>query len=152
DEKSAARLASIMSSGVPCGVLSLVAADLDRPLPTGLSLDDLRRGATRLSWRGGRLAWDDPDFGRYPLEADTPPPAERATPLIHRVGAGARDTRRVEVPFEFIAPPADRYWTQDSRSGIDVALGKAGATKRQNLTLGQGTSQHVLLAGRTGSG
>src|SRR5262249_44540357 len=60
--------------------------------------------------------------------------------------------KRVEVPFEFIAPSPDRYWAADSRAGIDVPLGKAGATKRQHLTLGQGTSQHVLIAGRTGSG
>ncbi len=33
-----------------------------------------------------------------------------------------------------------------------MPLGKAGATKRQHLALGQGTSQHVLIAGRTGSG
>ncbi len=33
-----------------------------------------------------------------------------------------------------------------------MALGKAGATKRQHFTLGHGTSQHVLIAGRTGSG
>ena len=37
-------------------------------------------------------------------------------------------------------------------AGIDVPLGKAGATKRQHFTLGHGTSQHVLIAGRTGSG
>src|SRR5207237_7225109 len=28
----------------------------------------------------------------------------------------------------------------------------AGATKRQHLRLGQGTAQHVLIAGKTGSG
>ena len=33
-----------------------------------------------------------------------------------------------------------------------MPLGKAGATKRQHFTLGHGTSQHVLIAGRTGSG
>ena len=40
----------------------------------------------------------------------------------------------------------------DSRAGVDVPLGKAGATKRQHFMLGHGTSQHVLIAGRTGSG
>ena len=33
-----------------------------------------------------------------------------------------------------------------------MPLGRAGATKRQHLKLGQGTSQHVLIAGKTGSG
>ncbi len=78
--------------------------------------------------------------------------AEFATRQIQKVGAAARDAKRVEVPFEFISPPAGAYWTHDSRAGIDVPLGKAGATKRQHFTLGHGTSQHVLIAGRTGSG
>ncbi len=36
--------------------------------------------------------------------------------------------------------------------GIDVPLGRAGATRLQNMKLGKGTSQHVLVAGKTGSG
>src|SRR2546430_5521297 len=50
----------------------------------------------------------------------------------------------------FIAAPPEQWWTGDSRLGLDVALGRAGATKRQYLRLGQGTSQHVLVAGKTG--
>jgi hypothetical protein len=154
DEKAAARLAAIASGGVPCGVLTLVAVDTARPLPPGFTLDDLRPHATRLRWDagGGRLVWDDPELGSYPLALDSLPDADQATRLIHRAGAAARDAKRVEVPFEFIAPPEGTWWAKDSRGGIDVALGKAGATKRQHLTLGQGTSQHVLIAGRTGSG
>ena len=152
DDKSAARLAEIVAKGVPCGVLTLIAVDPDRPLPDGAVLDDLRPHAARLGWDGSRLAWDDPDFGRYPLNLDALPPADAANRLIHRAGAAARDAKRVEVSFDFIAPAADAFWTKDSRSGIDIALGKAGATKRQHLTLGHGTSQHVLIAGRTGSG
>jgi DNA segregation ATPase FtsK/SpoIIIE, S-DNA-T family len=121
-------------------------------LPPGFTFDLLRQNAVNLAWDGARLAWDDPDFGRFPLNLDPPPPPEFATPIIQRAGAAARDAKRVEVPFEFIAPSPDAWWTKDSRAGIDVALGKAGATKRQNLTLGHGTSQHVLIAGRTGSG
>ena len=152
DEKSAARLAAIASGGIPCGVLMLVAVDVDRPLPPGFMLADLRAQSNCLAWNGDRLAWADPDFGGYPLALDSLPPAELATRLIHRAGAAARDAKRVEVPFEFIAPDRAGWWTCDSRAGIDVALGKAGATKRQHLTLGHGTSQHVLIAGRTGSG
>ena len=58
----------------------------------------------------------------------------------------------MEVPFEFIAPAPEQWWTSDSRSGINVPLGRAGATKRQHLQLGRGTAQHVLIAGKTGSG
>ena len=152
DEKSPARLAAIAAGGIPCGVLHPDRRRPVEPLPPDFSIDDLRPYCERLTWDGARLAWDDPDFGRYPLALDPPPPADFATREIQRVGAAAKDAKRVEVPFEFIAPPDDAWWTQDSRAGIDVPLGKSGATKRQHLELGHGTSQHVLVAGRTGSG
>src|SRR5262249_8735223 len=128
------------------------AVDPTRPLPEGISLDDLRPHASTLAWDGARLAWDDPDFGRFPLELDTLPTPDATNRLISRSGESARAAKRVEVSFDFIAPTPDAWWSKDSRSGIDVPLGKAGATKRQHLTLGHGTSQHVLIAGRTGSG
>src|SRR5262249_4825651 len=67
-------------------------------------------------------------------------------------GESAKEAKRVEVPFEFVAPPPEQWWTADSRTGISVPLGRVGATKRQHLKLGQGTAQHVLIAGKTGSG
>jgi hypothetical protein len=152
DEKSAARLAAIAAGGIPCGVLTLVATDLSKPLPSDFQLDDLRPYCARLKWDGQRLAWDDPDFGRFPLSLDPPTTADFATPLIQKIGTAAKDAKRVEVPFDFIAPPPEAWWARDSRAGIDVPLGKSGATKRQHFALGQGTSQHVLVAGRTGSG
>jgi hypothetical protein len=154
DEKSAARLAAITAGGVPCGVLTLVAVDLSRPLPSGFGLDEIRPYCAHLNWDSARsrLTWDDPQLGPYGLVLDPPPAADFATRQIQKVGAAAKDAKRVEVPFEFIIPSADAWWTQDSRTGIDLPLGKAGATKRQQFTLGQGTSQHVLIAGRTGSG
>jgi len=154
DEKSAARLAAIAAGGTTCGVLTLVAVDLSKPMPPGFQLDELRPSCSHLTWDSARaqLAWDDRDLGHYPLALDLPPPTEFATRQIQKVGAAAKDAKRVEVPFEFISPPPEAYWARDSRGGIDVPLGKAGATKRQHFMLGQGTSQHVLIAGRTGSG
>jgi hypothetical protein len=154
DEKSAARLAAIAAGGIPCGVLTLIAVDISRPLPTGFQLDELRPYCAHLNWNSAQsqLVWDDRDFGQFPLALDAPPAAEFATRQIQKIGAAAKDAKRVEVPFDFITPPAGSWWSCDSRAGIDVALGKAGATKRQHFTLGHGTSQHVLIAGRTGSG
>src|SRR5262249_3110728 len=68
------------------------------------------------------------------------------------VGAADEAARRVEVPFEFVAPAPEQLWSLESRSGIEVGLGKAGPTKIQALSLGRSTAQHVLIAGRTGSG
>ena len=154
DEKSAARLAAIAAGGVPCGVLTLVAADISKPLPPGFQLDELRPYCARLpgilpprAWSGTTATSAGTLFPSTHLRRQSFPPARSRKSAPPR-----RDAKRVEVPFEFISPPAGVYWTHDSRSGIDVPLGKAGATKRQHFTLGHGTSQHVLIAGRTGSG
>ncbi|GAC1474813.1 MAG: FtsK/SpoIIIE domain-containing protein [Isosphaeraceae bacterium] len=152
DEKSVARLASILAGGASCGILTLIAVDRDRAMPEGVTLDELGEHGTRLSWESGHFDWREEEFSRFPLVVDRPPSTTAATRLIQRLGSQARDAQRIEVSFEFIAPSVEAWWGQDSRGGIEVALGKAGATKRQNLTLGKGTSQHVLIAGRTGSG
>lgn len=152
DEAAAKRLERIVTSGVRCGVLTLIAVDKERALPQGVSLGALRPHCVNLTWKDGALVWRDRDFGPFPLAIDPPPPAEFMTRVLQQVGAAAKLASRVEVPFEFIAPPPERWWTGDTRAGIDVALGKAGATKQQPLSLGKGTSQHVLVAGRTGSG
>jgi len=152
DEKAAARLSAIVAGGTPCGVLALIAADVSREFPVGGRLEDLRPYCARLLWRDGRLAWDDPDFGPLPLTLDALPAGETATRLIQKIGAAAKAARRIEVPFDFIAPDPESWWTGDARSGIDIPLGKAAALRQQHLALGHGTSQHVLIAGRTGSG
>ena len=93
-----------------------------------------------------------PDYGPLPIQLDEPPPAERFTEIVRTVGHQVKDASRVEVPFRRIVPEEPDWWTADSRAGIDVPLGPAGAMKLQHLELGKGTSQHVLISGKTGSG
>jgi hypothetical protein len=150
--EAARRLVSIAASGAGCGVYTLVSVDTKAPLPQGFPLSDLEMVSENLSWHAGRWQWEDADLGAYPLTLDAPPDAAAVARIVQTVGAQAKEASRVEVDFEFIAPPPERWWAGDSRAGIDVPLGRAGATKRQHLRLGQGTSQHVLVAGKTGSG
>ncbi len=152
NESAARRLMSIVSTGARCGVYALISLDTKLPLPSGCQLKDLEANCVNINWKENRLSWRDPHFGRFPLTLDAPPDQGTFSQLLHLVGEKARDANRVEVPFDFIAPPKDAYWTSDSRSIIDVPLGRAGATKLQSLLLGKGTSQHVLIAGKTGSG
>ncbi len=146
------RLVSIVSSGARCGVYALVLLDTKLQLPSGFQLKELESHCVNMVWKEGRLHWREPNFGRYPLALDTPPDQSRFSELLHKVGNAARDANRVEVPFEFIAPKPDQYWSFDSSKGVDIPLGRAGATKLQHLKLGKGTSQHVLTSGKTGSG
>ena len=151
-ESAARRLLSIAGTGARCGVYTLISIDTKLTVPVGVQLKDLEARCVNFLWREGKLNWRDSALGRLPLTFDAPPEQERYTKLMHKVGELARNANRVEVPFDFIAPAAAKYWSWDSRKGVDVPLGRAGATKLQNLKLGKGTSQHVLIAGKTGSG
>jgi DNA segregation ATPase FtsK/SpoIIIE, S-DNA-T family len=150
--EAARRLERIAASGASCGVYTLVSYDPALPLPQDFEIADLERASLNLRWDRDRFVWQDSDFAAWPLRLDTPPANDTFMAALSQVGQAAKDANRVEVDFTFIAPPTEKYWTSDSRGGIDVPLGRAGATKRQHLQLGKGTAQHALVAGKTGSG
>jgi hypothetical protein len=151
-EAAARRLTSIMTSGARCGVYTLMLVDANQPLPPGFDLNDVAPYGACLLWKDDQFAWRDNDFRPFPLAVDGPPDDSRFTELVRMAGESAKDSRRVEVPFEYIAPADTQLWAANTNSGFDVPLGRAGATKLQRLRLGHGTSQHVLVAGKTGSG
>ncbi|HEV3004450.1 MAG TPA: FtsK/SpoIIIE domain-containing protein, partial [Pirellulales bacterium] len=151
-EAACRRLLSVVSSGARCGVHTLISVDTKLQLPQGFKLPDLEQHCTNFVWQEDHYVWKAPEFGRLPLVLDQAPPGDVFTSVVRRVGEAAKDASRVEVPFAVIAPKVEEWWTAETRRGIRVALGPAGATKHQFLELGRGTSQHVLVAGKTGSG
>lgn len=151
-ETSARRLMSIASSGARCGVYTIVSVDTKQPLPPNFSIDDLAKYATVLDLAGGRFTWSDPEFANWPLAVERSPDDDTVTKIVHNAGRLAKAAKRVEVPFSRVAPEEADWWTGDSADQIDVPLGPAGAKKMQHMKLGKGTSQHVLIAGKTGSG
>ena len=146
------RLNAIASSGARCGVYTLVARDARATLPAGAHLDGLLAHSVHLVRQEERFVWDDEVFKQLPLALDAPPSEAKLTDVLHKVGAGAKEAKRVEVPFEVIAPDAEHRWSGSTTSELDVMVGRSGATRFQSLKLGKGTSQHVLIAGKTGSG
>lgn len=146
------RLASIADGGRRCGVFLLMSFDTSQEIPRGFASADLEKYATVLEATDDGFRLKDPELSVWPLALEQPPDAEEFGQIVRLAGQHSRDVRRVEVPFERVAPADDQFWTSDSRSGIDVPIGRAGATKLQSLRLGKGTSQHVLVAGKTGSG
>lgn len=149
-EQSARRLTSIMSSGPRCGVYSLLSVDPQITMPPNFRLEDAEHEATCLTWTDSGFMFDDEEIAWLPLEVNHAPEPDEFSRIVKRVGDASKDARRVEVAFERVAPK--ELWQQDSRSGLDVPLGRAGATKLQHMRLGKGTSQHVMIAGKTGSG
>ena len=139
NESAARRLMSIVSTGARCGVYALISLDTKLSLPAGCQLKDLESFCVNVNWKENRLQWRDSHFGRFPLVLDAPPDAGTFSQILHLVGEKARDANRVEVPFEFIAPPKDAYWTSDSRSGVDIPLGRAAppSSSRSRWARGQ---------------
>lgn len=149
---AARRLISILSSGPACGVCSLVSVDTKASLPRDFRLADLEQVAFNLVWKDNKFVPTDPTLAAFPITLDTPPESQELAMLIRKVGEASRDAARVEVPFEFIQPKPEAIWASSSAKSFDVPIGRAGATKRQILSLGRGTAQHALVAGKTGSG
>ena len=151
-ETSARRLASIAASGPRCGVYVIVSVDTKQPMPAGFSLADLEQHATTIVLKDGTYTWTDPEYSKWPLTVEQAPSDEVFTRIIQRVGKAAKAAKRVEVPFDRVAPQEEDWWKGSTASEVLAPLGPAGAKKLQYLRLGKGTSQHALIAGKTGSG
>jgi energy-coupling factor transporter ATP-binding protein EcfA2 len=152
NETSARRLASIASSGARCGVYVILSVDTQQQLPSGFSLADVEQHSSVLTLKNGTFTWKDPELAKWPLTVEQAPSDEVFTKIIQRVGKAAKAAKRVEVPFDRVAPPEDEWWTKSTANEVLAPLGPAGAKKLQFLKLGKGTSQHCLIAGKTGSG
>jgi len=150
--EAAKRLVSIATSGPSCGVCTLVSVDTRAALPRDFALADLEAPSFVLTGRDGRFTPKDAALAPFPLTIDAPPPAVTVARLVQRVGKASKTAARVEVPFEYIAPAPADVWRGSAAKGFEVAVGRAGATRRQLFALGRGTAQHALIAGKTGSG
>ncbi len=151
-ETSARRLASIAASGARCGVYVILSVDMKQTMPPNFSLSDVEKHATTVVLKDGTFTWQDPEFSKWPLSVEQSPPDDVFTSIIQRVGRAAKAAKRVEVPFDRVAPVEQDWWKGSTASEVLAPLGPAGAKKLQYLKLGKGTSQHVLIAGKTGSG
>ena len=157
-DQAAKRFASILQSGARCGVHVLLLRDLRQPLPPGLDVSDLRRGAVTVTWRAGEPGrpegWslDEGRLAELAFVPDAPPDDAFLLRMTRAVGRAAKDSNRIEVPFSSVTPRPEERWSMSTAKVFRVPLGRSGANRLQYMTLGEGTSQHALIAGKTGSG
>jgi hypothetical protein len=121
-------------------------------MPSGFSMADVEQHCTVLTLKDGTITWKDPEWSKWPLTVEQAPPDDVFTRIIQRVGQAAKAAKRVVVPFDRVAPPEREWWHGSTANEVLAPLGPAGAKKLQYLKLGKGTSQHLLIAGKTGSG
>ena len=122
-------------------------------MPQGIDIEDLTENSVYVKYEDGEFVWQEDIMRQFKLKLDAPPAEEVLTELMHTVGKAGLESNRVEVPFESIAPANDsEYWSLDNNKELTVAIGRSGATRLQRLGLGKGVAQHMLIAGKTGSG
>jgi hypothetical protein len=149
-DTTAKRLRNIAANGARCGVYTLIQWDQRTALPQEFVPDELRKNSVCLvrNESGFELSgWRAPGVK---LIFDAPPPPEFATNFLQQIGESSKNSNRVEVPFEQIAPT--ELWQDETTELLRVPIGRSGATKLQYLEIGSGTRQHALIAGKTGSG
>ncbi|MBM3877208.1 MAG: ATP-binding protein [Verrucomicrobia bacterium] len=150
-EAAIKRLLSVAANGPRCGVFVLMHWDRRQPL-VDVTAEDLRDLNVCVTAKGGEMVLAGRTSDGVKLVLEPAPDAARVTQFIQRVGELSLSASRVEVPFDHIAPAADATWSLDTGDELRVPIGRTGATKFQYLELGQGTRQHALVAGKTGSG
>ena len=146
------RLASIIAGGARCGVHTLLHWDQRKAAAAEFSPDDLRAGSVCVRREGNSFVVGSEVLNGVALVLEQPPSPDIATELLHKVGKASENSNRVQVPFTDIAPVGDAVWSLDTSEELRVPIGRTGATKLQYLSLGKGTRQHALVAGKTGSG
>ncbi len=153
-DSAAKRLLSLVTGGPRCGIYVLLSQDKKQRLPNDFDLDDLLAPSVHLDWDPNRrtFLWRYPAFEHLPLSLPSPIENEPMVRLMKQAGKAAKESIKVEVPFSVIAPKPADYWSQECDSELTIPVGRAGANRLQYVRLGKGTSQHLLVAGKTGSG
>ncbi len=151
-ETAAKRLRNIAANGARCGVFTLIQWDQRNAAPQDFVPDELRSHSVCLTHKGKDFELAGWREAGTSVTLDPMPPAEFTTQLLHRIGDAGKNSNRVEVPFEQIAPPDAELWTDETGQELRVPIGRSGATKLQYLAIGRDTRQHALIAGKTGSG
>ena len=118
-------------------------------IPGEFSAAEISENSIAIEYLFGDLDWRNCGFRLADFKIEEPPEVKIMNDIIRKIGAASIDATRVEIPFTKIR--TSDIWQSESSNELTAAIGLTGA-KRQFLTFGHGTSQHCLLAGKTGSG
>ncbi|MBM3967210.1 MAG: hypothetical protein FJ308_19430, partial [Planctomycetes bacterium] len=171
DDHSWQSLCSILSSGGRCGVGVILLSSENIVWPTFADRKKLKEYGLHLHiahennsnplavdvvtsriTTDSRVTVGIPEFETFPMELVSPPDeASLARIMQHHLVAATNIGKRI-VPFSSISPDPDAIQQASSAEGLDIPIGISDAGRPQFVRLGTGTSQHVLIAGKTGSG
>ncbi len=148
---SAEHLRALLDGGPRCGIMTIMVVDPQIPWPNDLApLPTNKFLRIRLNEQG---LWTHayPLLDKLPLEVMGAPPPAIQTALLDKIGMEAANADRVIIPFEEITK-RNCNGEGSTADGVAVPIGRQGVGKTIEMELGEGVRQHVLIAGKTGSG
>ena len=152
DDRMAERLLHMARNGPRAGVYIVASLNDAFQLPHNFNLDALTSlGTTLRLTTHDRLAWDDPEFGKYPIAPDAMPSAEQVNRWLEAVGRVAQQVP-ISLDFSRIAIPEPEHWTGNVTDELSVPIGISSTGEVHRLSLGQGVVHHGLIGGITQSG
>ena len=159
DESTWRYLSSLISSGGRCGVSTILMLDTDIPLPPFVSPRQFANHGLTINIESSNddsvppiVNVQSKPLDQFPIVLDELPPPKMQQEILGKVAEASLKANRVEVPFESIVPSDMPLFQSSSASGLAIPMGQSGVGRRAMLRLGHGTAQHVLIAGKTGSG
>ena len=165
DSEACLSLKQIMEDGPRCGVHVVMVWDEGKKLPHGIESETLIQHAelySEINKNELKLAGPDGlesnDGISVHFTLDTPPDQDVVKQIVEKHGSGAKNSSRVEVPYDKLMQrvmddDVQGRWSSDNSLQLAAPLGPTGARKIQQLVFGaSGTAHHALLIGRTGSG
>ena len=166
DDSSWQSLCSIMSSGGRCGVGVILQVSDTYVWPSFADRSKLNEFGLRLKLqpeispasdgtsakKATRITVDHPELSMVPMTPELPPTEDRLQMIMEHHLTAASEVGKCIVPYESIALARADQQTASSADGLAIPLGISDAGRIQSMRLGAGTAQHVLIAGKTGSG
>lgn len=156
DDSSWQSLCSIMASGGRCGVGVLLRISETHVWPTFADPAKLKEFGMHIRFpadAGSDFATlEESEFQDAPVRLLTPPSSERVREIMDKHREAVAQVGKVVVSFEPIEIPEAEQQKASAADQLAIPLGISAAGRVQSMKLGIGTAQHVLIAGKTGSG
>lgn len=152
NDRTVERLMNIAKNGPRAGVYILASLNSSYAPPRNFEIANLTSTGTVLNFSTGKLTWNDPEFGQYPILPDALPSTERINQLLDSVGHAGQQVS-ISLTFNRIAIPERERWKGNATDGLYVPIGINSTGEIHNLEIGgEGVVHHGLLGGVVGSG
>ncbi len=150
----AERLNRIVKSGYTCGIFTVIVFDNSSKSIKENNYQKILDAGNHIVEISSTSLYRLSYFKEFDLTIDSPP--NQMEKIINKIGEDCVNNKNIVIPFakllEISKLPSSGYWKENTTEGLTIPIGLIGTLKPQNIKFGKGTSQHLLIGGKTGAG